>query len=87
MNSNNLNGHIDGTETEVQVGTIDLKLSHKDAWMLCNILTPGTLDAVKFALDDEHIQRLLRIGVSIAKLIDHPARGSWTALHGKGQKE
>lgn len=72
MRHQNVNGHILGTGSRIQVGSIDLALSYDEAYALCNLLTPEAMKAGH--VTGKQREALLRVGRDLGVLVDHPSR-------------
>lgn len=75
MRHEDINGAIIGTGSSVKVATIDLTLSHSDAYALCNLLHTALLvDNLNGHCSKEQAKSLLKIGRDLGVMVDHPSR-------------
>jgi hypothetical protein len=80
MRDADINGAVLGTESKVQVNSINLTLSFNDAYALCNVLHPQALADVKKWLNDAQLEAVKRIGRDLGVFVDHSSRnnlGEW----------
>jgi len=75
MRHQDINGHILGTGSSIQVDSVTLKLSREDAYALCNLLGDSDLDKnVHGYLELDQIEALKRIGRDLGIFVDHSTR-------------
>lgn len=67
----NLNGHIEKTNSEINVSEVTLKLDASTAYALANMLTEDRIDEGHWP-KHQH-EALMNLGAALGRLIDHRA--------------
>jgi len=68
-----LNGCIESTDNSwIKTSEVTLRLDHKTAWALANILTDSVINK-SFAVEGEQVAMMSNLGAALGRLIDHPA--------------
>jgi replicative DNA helicase len=66
----NINGHVEKTNSQVQVAEISLKLDHVTAWALCNLLTDSQVKDHPM-LEQNQREMMSELGAALGRMIDH----------------
>ena len=68
-----INGHIEQTDSHIEVSEVTLKLDSRTAYALCNLLTSRQIAKVGKVVTEEQGESLETLGAALGRLIDHPS--------------
>ena len=75
VSSDELQGSIEKTASEIKLGSVEVTLDRATAWALCNVLSKNHIEKECVScLEKNQHESLIKLGAAIAAFIDHPSR-------------
>lgn len=68
-----ISGHLQGTDSYVEVETVKLKLDVELAYALCNLLCDSHLEEANDCIDRSQKQKLSNLGAALGVLVGNPS--------------